>query len=76
MPSGASSSRDSRRRIDSPTASITSGSIASASCFSPVAIQVGGCSGISVSANSSAHNGGNPAMRPSTWRAVGGVSPL
>ncbi len=74
--SGLISSRGSLSWIDRPTASITSGSSASARRCRPPPIHCGGCSGISVRPNSSAHSGGNFSMRTMTWRRLGGVSPV
>ncbi len=73
--SGLSSWRGSRSWIDRPTESITSGSIASARRCRPLAIQAGGAAGISVTANTSAHSGGNFTTRRTSCLAPGGVSP-
>ena len=74
--SGRTSSRGRRSWIDSPTASITSGSIASASRRRPEAIHSGGCSGITVRPSSSAQGGGKRAIRSRISRTVGAASPL
>ena len=73
--SGFTSSRGSFSWMVRPTASITSGSNASASFCRAPPIQAGGCSGISVSPTSRAHTGGNFRMRRPISRAVGGASP-
>lgn len=61
--------------MDSPTDSITSGSMVSAT-DERAAVQCGGFSGITSTAAIKAHSGGKRPIRASTCAVVGGVPPL